>query len=88
MSLEIEYKMLNNKLVAYYHQEEVGECEYLIEDGVLNIIHTGVKENMRGQKIAKRLVTKVIEYAKNNNLKVIATCSYAEKILNNKTKAL
>ena len=33
---------------------------------------------MRGQGIAKQLLEKVIELAKNNNAQIIPTCSYAK----------
>ncbi len=58
----------------------VAEIKYLsTKNGkVLNIVHTFVADSMRGQGIAKQLLKKVIELAKNNNAQIIPTCSYAK----------
>jgi len=46
-----------------------------------NIIaeHTVVSESLRGQGIARKLALKLIEYARENNLKIIPACSYVVK---------
>lgn len=48
-----------------------------------NIIaeHTVVSESLRGQGIARKLALKLIEYARENNLKIIPACSYVVKFL-------
>lgn len=52
------------------------------DNGVIVLYHTFVDDSLRGQGIAKILVDKVVEYARENNLKIIPTCSYASKVLN------
>ena len=44
-----------------------------------NIDHTFVDDSLRGQGIAAKLMLEVIDYAKSNNKKIKATCSYAVK---------
>ncbi|MDQ7092955.1 GNAT family N-acetyltransferase [Desulfosporosinus sp. PR] len=65
-----------------YCADENGEllCETTFvrkEDGELNIDHTYVNPNMRGQGLAGKMMAVVAEYLKKNGLKASATCSYA-----------
>jgi len=49
-------------------------------DGGENTIivdHTFVDPSLRGQSIAGKLLAKVVEMARNENLKIVPTCSYA-----------
>lgn len=43
----------------------------------ITITHTFVDISLKGQGIGKELVLSVIDYAKKNNLKIRATCSFA-----------
>lgn len=45
--------------------------EYIIID------HTYVHPTLRGQNIATRLVKRVVEYARDNDIKVASNCSFA-----------
>ena len=81
--VEIKFEINKNRSIAVDENKVVGECEYLVENGVWNIIHTGVLHEYQGQGIAKKLVFEVIKEAKNNDKKLIATCSYAKKVLSN-----
>lgn len=79
--VQILWNKKENQAVALDEEKVIGICEFIEEKDTWNIIRTEVDENYRGQKIAKRLVMKVIEEAKNEKKKVIADCSYAQKIL-------
>ena len=79
--VQILWDKKENQAVALDEEKVIGICEFIEEKDTWNIIHTEVDENYRGKKIAKRLVMKVIEEAKNEKKKVIADCSYAKKIL-------
>jgi predicted GNAT family acetyltransferase len=63
-----------------------GEGAYLAEityrwNGVhLDIVHTGVREALRGQDVARRLVQTVIDAARAEGFKIIPTCPYARKV--------
>lgn len=70
-----------NKSVAYDDNTQIGECDFIETENCWNIVHTEVDNSYQGQGIARKLVEKVIENAKENNKKVIAECSYAKKIL-------
>ncbi len=49
-----------------------------------NIIHTEVSNLYQGQGIARRLVESIVENAKECNKNIIADCSYAKKVIENK----
>lgn len=55
----------------------VGKIEFIIEENELTITHTIVNPLFRGQGIAKILMEKAIEMAKEKGLKIIPVCSYA-----------
>lgn len=61
---------------------------YQQRDAAIDIQHTVVATADRGKGIAKDLVLEALNYAKENQLKVIPTCSYVEdfflKILSGK----
>ena len=59
----------------------IGECDYHESDDAINIYHTEVKLEYGRKGIAKRLVYKVFEEADRECKKIVATCSYAAKTL-------
>lgn len=70
-----------NRSIALDENKEIGECVFEENNNIINIVHTGVESDYQGQGIARRLVNLVIDYSKKENKKVVATCSYAKKIL-------
>ena len=67
--------------MVYDKDVEIGECCFVENDDVWNIIHTYVKSEYQGQGIARKLVECVKEQSIENNKKLIAKCSYANKIV-------
>ncbi len=68
---------------------DIGEyCAYLaysnVGGDIIDIYTTYVPEALRGQNIASELVGAAIDYAKQNNLKIIPTCSYVERYMQRK----
>ena len=51
------------------------------ENEVLNINHTFTDPAMRGQGIARRLVERLAQYAREEGYTLTATCPYAKKVL-------
>lgn len=82
--VEIKFDKKSNKSNAYYSEVKIGECSFIEIGDNWNIIHTEVSDKYQGQGIAKKLVENIIENAKIYNKKVIADCSYAKKIIENK----
>lgn len=52
-----------------------------IEENVIEITHTVVSPSLQGQGIARKLVEKVLEIAKEKGYKITASCSYAKHYL-------
>ncbi len=82
--MKIFFEELNNRAVVFDNQTIIGECDYIIQGDIWNIVHTIVDSKYQGQGIARKLVECVIENAKKENKQVIADCSYARKILEKK----
>lgn len=79
--INIEFEKENTRTVALDNNKEIGECVFIEKDDVWNIVHTQVDKNYQGQGIARKLVEKVIEEADKNKKTIIASCSYAKKII-------
>lgn len=54
-----------------------GYVEYVVRDGVMDILHTIVPKEIGGRGIAGRLVEAALEHARDAGLKVRASCEYA-----------
>ena len=66
----------------YQHGRQLGELTWTWpEPNVMDITHTGVHEELRGQGWARRLVLRGVAHAKAKGAKIIPTCSYARKVL-------
>ncbi|AGI47940.1 putative acetyltransferase [Thermoplasmatales archaeon BRNA1] len=77
MSLEIRHDRCAARFTAEKDGAEVGELTYVIDDGTMNINHTFVNPDQRGQGIATKMTDAAEAFARAEGLKVIATCSYA-----------
>ncbi|MEO8934932.1 MAG: GNAT family N-acetyltransferase [Xanthomarina sp.] len=64
-------------------QEAEMTYEY-IDQYTINIDHTEVKEALKGQGIGSKLIEAAVKFMRKNNLKAVATCSYAITILEKK----
>lgn len=65
--------------VAYEENKKIGEMSYSIA-GTDKIIvdHTEVDPEQKGKSIGKILLQKVVEHARDNNLKIIPLCPFAK----------
>ena len=82
--IEVTCYINENKSVAYDNNTQIGECDFIDQEGIWNIIHTEVSQLYQGQGIARKLVECIIENAEKYNKKLIADCSYAKKVIENK----
>jgi uncharacterized protein len=68
----------------FYFIKDDKECyvKYLMDDSkTFNILKVFVHPDLRNQGIAGKITKVALDYAKDNNLKVIPTCSYAEHFI-------
>ena len=79
--INIKFEKENNKSVAYDNETQIGECAFIEDSNVWNIVHTEVNSKYQGQGIARKLEENVIENAHKNNKQLKADCSYARRIL-------
>lgn len=64
------------------NDEILAEIDFpMIKEGVIEITHTIVSPSLQGQGIARKLVEKVLEIAKEKGYQVTASCSYARHYL-------
>lgn len=72
----------NRYLLLGENDEILAEIDFpMIKEGVIEITHTIVSPSLQGQGIAKKLVEKVLEIAKEKGYRVMASCSYAKHYL-------
>lgn len=71
----------NNRIIGVAaNGETLAEITFpLVRDGVMDINHTFVDTSLRGQGVASVLMERATAYAESHKLKVIPSCSYAEK---------
>lgn len=64
------------------NDEILAEIDFpMIKEGVIEITHTIASPSLQGQGIARKLVEKVLEIAKEKGCRVTASCSYARHYL-------
>lgn len=69
----------NGRFVIYDNNQEAGEMTYVwAGDDKFIIDHTNVDEKYSGKGYAKQLVMAAVEYARENQLKIIPLCPYAK----------
>ncbi|MBI5973134.1 uncharacterized protein ACUXJ9_001700 [Staphylococcus caledonicus] len=78
-----EIKQGNNK---FYVGEDENNAQAVItfkqvDNNEIDIDHTGVADELGGQGLGKKLVEAVVEHARKNNLKIIASCPFAKDVL-------
>ena len=79
MEHTIEFKIDKNNRGSFFIEKEgtqIAELDFDVKANVLNAYHTGVRKELEGQGIAAKLFDKLVEYARENNYKIIPSCSY------------
>lgn len=79
--ITVVFEPEQNRSAAYIDGKKVGECEFTVEGNIWSITHTGVDPAYGGRGIAKMLVLKVIEKARNRQVKINPICSYAKRVM-------
>ncbi|MGA7616986.1 MAG: GNAT family N-acetyltransferase [Thermoanaerobaculia bacterium] len=77
--MEIEHDQNHHEFVARNGRGEA-KLGYRPKDGgVIDIQHTNVDDDLRGEGVASALVERAFQYARENDLRVIATCTFAKR---------
>ena len=87
--MKINNKQTGNNGTFYIDKggEQVAEMTYTISEGVMIIDHTEVDESLRGQQVGNELVACAVEFAREQNIKIVPQCSFARSVFE-KQKAL
>lgn len=77
-----EKKNDGGKISLRLNRKEIGFISFVtVSENTINIDHTMVRREYEGQGYGKILVNSVIDIADRNNWKIIASCSYAERVM-------
>lgn len=77
-----EVKQNGNNFELYEDDKKAGLLNFQkTDDNTIEIIHTEVDEAFGGKGLGKELVKAAVNYAKENNYKIIASCTYAKKVI-------
>lgn len=81
IKIEREDNGKKGRYVIYSNDEFAGEMTFTWAGNTQFIIdHTGVEPKFAGKGLGKKLVMKSVEYARENNLKIIPLCPFAKKV--------
>jgi predicted GNAT family acetyltransferase len=74
----MDFKYENNKIALYQNKEKIGNVVFdESQKGVKKVLSVFVSPEMRGKGVAKILMEKTIEIAKQEGFLIIPVCSYA-----------
>jgi len=74
----MEWKQETNRIFSTSQEGNlVSEATFLTKDGIITVDHVYVNPTYRGQGIANEAMLAVIDYLRNNHLKLAASCPYA-----------
>ena len=80
MEENVVHEEENDRFVIYTEDNEA-YVEYRMNDNKLNLYHTFTHPQLRGKGLAAQVVRAALEFAKENNLQVIPTCSYVHSFI-------
>lgn len=62
--------------------ERIAKIQYFHSgEGEITVYHTEVDAILRGKGIGEDLVERVVKYARDENLNIVAACPYAKKLI-------
>ncbi len=81
----IEIKQIESGTKGYFAaldgDKEAGRMSYTFAGETKMIIdHTEVSDEFRGQNIGKRILMEVVNYVRENKIKIIPLCPYAKSV--------
>lgn len=81
---EIQFEESADGGGSFYVEVEGARTAFIRWESIpegLDVVTTQAEPSMRGTGVAKRLVAKVVEHARDNNQQIRGTCSYAKKVV-------
>lgn len=85
--MELKHEESKNRFYLRDNEKEIGEITYAnIKEGLIDINHTLIDVNYRGQDLGLKLIEAVADYARENKLKAKASCPYVAKVFGETTE--
>lgn len=81
MSPDIVHDDANHKFVAVVDGREAHLVYAVVDNETLDFRHTFVPPELRGRNLARQLVEQGFAYAREHHYRVIVTCSYVAKVV-------
>jgi len=81
--MEIKLQQKRSNLGSFYIDDDgkrMGEMNFLVTNDVMNIYHTGVDHELHGKHMGDKLVEAGVNYARENHLKILPTCTFARSV--------
>lgn len=75
---QLKVALANNRgqIQLFTDDHQAGEMEISIYNELLTVYHTEVDPQYEGKGYAKMLLSKLVEYARENNLKIVPLCPF------------
>ena len=80
--MEIKQERTGKKGEFYIEEngERIARIQYFhSSEDEINVYHTEVSEELQGEGIGEDLVDKVVKFARGEDLKIVASCPFAKK---------
>lgn len=77
--MDVQFKTENNGKGAFFIQRDgkrLAEMVVSISGSNLTVYHTEVSETLKGKGVSTQLLETMVQYVRDNNLKVIPLCPY------------
>lgn len=85
--MTIQHKQLEGKGMFFVAEDgkRLAEMTYTMPaENKMIIDHTGVSDALRGKNVGYQLVHTAVEYARQNNIKIIPLCPFAKSVFDKK----
>lgn len=77
MEIEKREELGSTYFAAIEDGREIGEANFYSSPGCITITHVGIDPRHRGGGKARDLMMKIVDYCRQNDLKIIPVCSFA-----------
>lgn len=77
--MEFTLKNKGNNLYSFEYEKDgevIAHIDWVLRGNIMDMNHTYVSQVLRGQGVAKKLLDRAAEFARENNYKMNPICSY------------
>lgn len=86
MEVKHDKSKLKNRFLLLKDGVEIGEMTYVfVKDNIIDINHTLIDEQYRGNDCGLKLVAAAVDYMRKENITARASCPYVKKVFKETT---